>query len=151
MGTLLFQLRYRFNSRALPWRKMRLGRQSVLISPRSHDSISHAKRQRRAKLPESAQCDSNTISCAVALCFRFFFPFLRDIPKSFQQPENEKPIARKTRPTIADEINMLDELLRGKSLWFVLAALRHKLINQSINRKMHPLRKDRRGNLNSTI
>ena len=44
-------------------------------SPRSLDSISSAIRHRRDRQPESAQYDSNTISCAVALCFRFFLPF----------------------------------------------------------------------------
>ena len=46
-----------------------------LASSRSRDPISYAIRCKRDKLPESAQCDSNTISCAVALYFRFFLPF----------------------------------------------------------------------------
>ena len=45
--------------------------------------------------------------------FAFFLPFLYDMPESFQQSENEKRIARITRPTIADKISMLDELLQG--------------------------------------
>ena len=51
------------------------------ISLRSRDSISNAIRHRRDRLSEWAQCDSNMISCAVALFSAFFFPFLHDMPE----------------------------------------------------------------------
>ena len=55
------------------------------LPPGSRDPISNARRHGRDRLPESAQCDSNTIRCAVALCFRFLFPFL-------YMPESSRPI-----------------------------------------------------------
>ena len=50
-------------------------------SPRSRDSLSNAIRHKRDRLPESAQCDSNTISCAGAVSF--FLSFFHTCQKVF--------------------------------------------------------------------
>ena len=63
------------------WSLMILMQSVLSYLPRSRDSISNAIRHMRDRLPESAQCDANKISWAVAL-FAFFFPILYDMPES---------------------------------------------------------------------
>ena len=80
----------------------------------------------RDRLPESAQFDSVTISCAADSGHWLFFPcfFSFEMQNNSSQPRNEKSTARKTRPTLVEKMAMLEEIYaRVSRCVFVLAAV----------------------------
>ena len=107
-----------------------------LTSPRPRDLMPNAVRHRRDRPPESAQCDSKTISCTVALCFSLLFSlFYSTGQKVFSSLKRRTYCTKNSTDCSGYNEHAGRDCCREKSLWFVLEALRRKLIDQSIKRE----------------